>query len=54
MYLSWKSFYEDIEGKLLDPDYFHCILGKNFDDEGHIYNGEEEEVNEDIGCDEDC
>jgi hypothetical protein len=31
-YLSLKSFYEEVETKLLDSDYFHCLLGKTFDD----------------------
>ena len=31
-YLSLKNFYEEIQTKLLDPDYFHCLLGKTFDD----------------------
>lgn len=31
-YINLQKTYEDTEKKLLDPDYFHCILGKNFED----------------------
>ncbi len=31
-YLSLKYFYAEVENKLIDPDYFHCLLGKSFDD----------------------
>lgn len=31
-YTTLRKFYEETERKLLDPDYFHCMLGKNFDD----------------------
>lgn len=27
-----KKLYEETERKLIDPDYFHCMLGKNFED----------------------
>lgn len=30
-YISLRTFYEETECKLIDTDYFHCILGKNFE-----------------------
>ena len=41
-YVSLKAYYHEIEEKMLDPDYFHCILGKKFEDEGHILNDNED------------
>ncbi len=31
-YLSLKTYYKEVEDKLVDPDYFHCLLGESFDD----------------------
>jgi hypothetical protein len=31
-FISLKAFYEEVENKLIDNDYFHCLLGNNFDD----------------------
>lgn len=31
-YISLKKTYEETERKLLDPDFFHCTLGKSFED----------------------
>lgn len=30
-YIDLKNFYEETESKLVDPDYFHCLLGKTFE-----------------------
>ena len=31
-YLGLKSSYEELEKKLLDPDYFFLTVGENFED----------------------
>jgi hypothetical protein len=46
-YLNLKSFYEETEAKLLDTDYFHCLLGKSFEDVTKNDNDNENEDNND-------
>jgi hypothetical protein len=28
-YIALKDFYNDVENRLIDRDYFHCLLGKD-------------------------
>jgi hypothetical protein len=40
-----KSCYNDVEKKLLDVDYFRCLLGKKFEDPCPNVTNEDEEFN---------
>ncbi len=33
MFISLRNAYSEAEQKLIDTDYFHCLLGKTFDDD---------------------
>lgn len=44
---SLKSFYEDLDNKLIDPDYFHCLLGREFENQCPEVNEDEDEEEED-------
>jgi hypothetical protein len=47
-YLTLKRLYEDTEKKLLDSDYFHCLLGRSFEELSKVDLNELYELEEEI------
>jgi hypothetical protein len=44
-YETLKKLYDETESKLLDPDYFHCLLGKSFEEVSKVDLNEVDFVN---------